>query len=172
MGRAPSYIIRDPEILKALTIKHFEHFEDHRPSFTSDDLASSSLIVMQGDKWRDMRSTLSPAFTGNKMRKMLDLIVEIADEMTQYMVNDIGKNGCPQWEVKDLVSRYTNDAIATSAFGIKVNSMEDPQNDFMLAGKEVRDRSSLLGTLKLMVIMIFPRLSKALDLNVNTISIA
>jgi cytochrome P450 family 9 len=40
-------------------------------------------------------------------------------------------------EMKDLFTRYTNDVIATSAFGIQCDSLKSPKNEFYLMGKDV-----------------------------------
>lgn len=58
---------------------------------------------MQGDRWRQMRATL---------KKLTDTGKRIDHEM------------------KDLLTRYANDVIATCAFGVNVNSVEIPNNDF------------------------------------------
>lgn len=68
--RKPFFSIRDPELLKQMAVKDFDHFEDHR-SFVdekADVMFGNSLVSLKGSKWRDMRATLSPAFTGSKMR--------------------------------------------------------------------------------------------------------
>lgn len=39
-------------------------------------------------------------------------------------------------EMKELFSRYTNDVIATSAFGVTCDSLENPNNEFYLMGKQ------------------------------------
>ena len=40
-------------------------------------------------------------------------------------------------EMKDLFTRYTNDVIATSAFGIGCDSLQNPKNEFYEMGKDV-----------------------------------
>lgn len=54
--RAPLYVIRDPELFKQITIKDFDHFEDHRGFFdaSSDNLWGNALIFMKGEKWRNV----------------------------------------------------------------------------------------------------------------------
>jgi cytochrome P450 family 9 len=37
--------------------------------------------------------------------------------------------------MKDAFTRYTNDVIASATFGLKVNSLEDPENEFYKTGK-------------------------------------
>lgn len=77
--RTPILLLNEPEIIKRLTVKEFDHFTDHR-HFVDDDLDKlfgNSLFFMKGQKWRDMRSTLSPAFTGSKMRHMFHSLVQV-----------------------------------------------------------------------------------------------
>lgn len=140
-------------------MKDFEHFEDHRTHINdqTEEIFANILFLMQGEKWRDMRTTLTPAFTGNKMRQMFELIVEIAEEMTVNMIHEIGNDSNGRWEMKDLFSRYTVDVIATSAFGIKINSMKNPKNEFVAASEKFRNPK---GPMKLFWIVNFPRLTK------------
>lgn len=74
--RMPQYVVRDPEVMKQITMKDFDHFEDHRGFFDAscDKLWGNTLFFMTGEKWRNMRATLSPAFTGSKMRLMFRMI--------------------------------------------------------------------------------------------------
>jgi hypothetical protein len=39
--------------------------------------------------------------------------------------------------MKDLFTRYANDVIATSAFGIECDSLNNPKNEFYEMGKDV-----------------------------------
>lgn len=121
----PVLIIRDPDIIKQITIKDFEHFLDHRPfiaQIQNEPLFGKSLIMLNGQRWRDMRSTLSPAFTGSKMRQMFQLVVECAEKDTEILLKEAKASLEPiSTEMKDLFTRFTSDVIATSAFGIKVH---------------------------------------------------
>jgi cytochrome P450 family 9 len=38
-------------------------------------------------------------------------------------------------ELKELFTKYTNDVIATAAFGIQCNTLENPNNEFYKMGK-------------------------------------
>lgn len=59
-------LLRDPQLIKQLTVRDFDHFMNHRVLMTEelDPLFGKNLVSLTGQKWRDMRSTLSPAFTG------------------------------------------------------------------------------------------------------------
>nr|CAD7202828.1 unnamed protein product [Timema douglasi] len=45
-------------------------------------------------------------------------------------------------EMKDFFSRYANDIIATSAFGVSVDSFNNPKNEFYLVGKQLTNFKS------------------------------
>jgi len=46
-------------------------------------------------------------------------------------------------EMKDLFTRYTNDVIATSAFGIECDSLNNPRNEFYEMGRDVTNFKGL-----------------------------
>lgn len=103
----PVYMARDVELIRRLTIKEFDHFED-RFGFIiskSDAIFRNSLFLMDGKKWYDMRATLSPAFTGSKMRHMFELVVECADNLTKHLINEHKQNKPIRWEMKGLFTR-------------------------------------------------------------------
>lgn len=147
----PVYFIRDPSLIKQLAIKDFDHFEDHSLLIDEnvDSMLLKSLIFLRGQKWRDMRATLSLAFTGSKMRLMFELVCECADDMTKHFIRQAEKGQKQNYEMKDLFSKYSNDVIATCAFGIKVNSFENGQNEFLLTGRQFLNFTELKSILKL-----------------------
>lgn len=51
--------IRDPEMIKQVTIKDFDYFQDHRVFIdeSMDEVMSKALIMMCGEDWRAMRAT-------------------------------------------------------------------------------------------------------------------
>ncbi|XP_069676324.1 cytochrome P450 9e2-like isoform X2 [Periplaneta americana] len=100
-----------------------------------------------------MRSTLSPAFTSSKMKMMFVLVTECGKQLVDFLENcclgytpdkvcQIEKEGDNLVvEMKDLFTRFTNDVIATTAFGVTVDSLKKPSNDFYLLGKEAANFS-------------------------------
>jgi cytochrome P450 family 9 len=132
--RRPVVLLRDPEIIKQLTIKDFDYFMDHRSVITeeNDPMFGKTLVALRGQKWRDMRSTLSPAFTGlknilmprdgnlhfqnsigSKMRQMMDFVSEIGLQTTESLRKDI-ESGENKFEFKALASKFTGDIIAST----------------------------------------------------------
>lgn len=159
-------VIRDVELVKRITVKDFEHFLNHR-NFGIDSFFTRTLFLLQGQEWRDMRSTLSPAFTSSKIRLMVPFMVEVGDQMIQSLKKQIGTSddGYIDVDCKDLTTRYTNDVIASCAFGLKVNSHTDKDNKFFEMGKTATN-FSFRSMLVFFVMMTAPKLVKILDCDV------
>ncbi|XP_044253114.1 cytochrome P450 9e2-like, partial [Tribolium madens] len=130
----PSLFVRDLDLIKSITVKDFEHFTDHS-AFTNektDPILGLNLFSLKGQKWREMRSTLSPAFTGSKMRAMFTLIAQTAENFTQHFLGQ--GESVVQVEMKDICTKFTNDVIANCAFGIECDSLLNPGNEFYKMG--------------------------------------
>ncbi|XP_037872543.1 cytochrome P450 CYP9A22 isoform X1 [Bombyx mori] len=159
----PTVIIKDLDLIKQITIKDFEHFLDHRALVddTADPFFGRNLFSLRGQEWKDMRSTLSPAFTSSKMRGMVPFMVEVNNQMIDMIKKKIVANadGYLDCEGKDLTTRYANDVIASCAFGVKVDSHTNEENQFYLMGRDMAD----FGFRKIMVFLgysSFPKLMK------------
>ncbi|XP_011266968.2 cytochrome P450 9e2 [Camponotus floridanus] len=155
----PTFVFRDPEIIKSVLVKNFEAFPDR---FGFDDLneplLTNNLFSLRGQKWRDVRTLLSPSFTSSKMKMMFTLMSECAVDFASYLSTPISAD----IDMKDVFTKYTNDIIATCAFGIKINSMKDPTNKFFAYGKEA---TSFFGTrpIKVFFLRMFPTLGRILN---------
>lgn len=152
----PSLVIKDPNLLKQITVKDFEHFTDHRQLLPAenDPLWGNNLFALTGQKWRDMRATLSPSFTSNKMKAMFTLISECSENFVKYFKEQ--NKDIITIEMKDTFTRFTNDVIATSAFGIKVDSLRDKNNQFYVMGKDMTSFSGFWKTVKFLGFLIIP----------------
>jgi len=47
--------------------------------------------------------------------------------------------------MKDLFTRYTNDVIATAAFGIECDSLSNPKNEFYKMGRDLTNFGGVRG---------------------------
>ncbi|RZC38896.1 cytochrome P450 9e2-like [Asbolus verrucosus] len=156
----PALVVRDLDLIKQIGIKEFDHFHDHVTGSTSnDEIMSKALINLSGQDWRQMRATLSPAFTSNKMKNMYHLISECAENFVKHFQ---GKEQVSV-EMKDILSRFANDVIATTAFGIKVDSLRDLNHEFFLMGKRLTT-FSFGQTIKLSIILISQTIATKLQI--------
>lgn len=161
----PILLIRDTEIIKQITVKDFDHFTDHWNFIASniEPIWSKNLFSLKGDQWRAMRATLSPTFTSSKMRLMFELMEKSAQQYVDFYLKQ-DKN-IVELELKDSFTRFANDVIANCAFGITVDSLKEPENDFYMNGKEATSFVGFWKAVKFIVTMIAPKLAGALKLS-------
>lgn len=99
------------------------------------------------------------------MRQMFQLVSECAEDMTSYFIDEANNGKMLNYEMKELFRKYTNDVIASCAFGIKVNSCRDPKNEFFVMGTHATDFTSHRLLSRFLAIKIMPAVTKALDFN-------
>ncbi|XP_050068638.1 probable cytochrome P450 9f2 [Anopheles maculipalpis] len=162
---SPIFVVRDMELVKQICIKDFDHFINHRIDLDEnhDPLFGRALFAMRDTRWRNMRTVLSPAFTGSKMRLMFGLITTYCEGAMRTIRSEMGADGTAELEMKELFRRFGNDIVATCAFGIEINSFKDRTNAFFTLGKELTNLEGVQG-IKFLAFSSFPRVMKALRL--------
>lgn len=155
-------MIRDLELIKQLGIKDFDHFMDHREFISPelDTLWSKNLLNLRGDKWRHMRATLSPSFTSSKMKAMFHLMKECGESFANYFVQN--PDATKEVDMKDAFTRYSNDIIASLAFGIKCDSLTDRNNEFYMMGKDATNFTSFSKNIGFALTLINKNLAKVI----------
>ncbi|VVC43814.1 Hypothetical protein CINCED_3A007845 [Cinara cedri] len=134
VGRRASLVILDPEIIKCIMIKDFNHFTDRQTMrLRTSKYITEMLINLKGSKWKKMRSQLTPSFTSGKLRTMEHLIDICCNNMSDFLNDNIkSENGFKPYELemKDFFGKFTLDVIATCAFGVESNSLTDVTGGF------------------------------------------
>lgn len=164
MGGKAAYMIHDPELIKTITIKEFDTFVNRGFSINTDvdPLLGRTLFNLNDDKWRELRSIMSPLFTGSKMRMMLGLMGETIEEFVSDVKKEVSAGGADgaAFNLKEIFTCITNDAIASCAFGLKVNSFVDRSNEFYVTGHRIL---ASFESGKFLFTMCFPKLTKWLN---------
>ncbi|XP_069672361.1 cytochrome P450 6k1-like isoform X2 [Periplaneta americana] len=136
MLHRPTLFLLDPDLIKNVLVKEFEHFHDHNdPIDESVDPFSASLFALSGKRWKDLRAKLSPAFSSGKMKIMFETVVDCGRELKNYFEEPADKGEIV--EMKEVMARYTTDIIASCAFGIACNCLKDPDAEFRQWGRKV-----------------------------------
>lgn len=149
-----------------MTVKDFDHFNDHLNIVPKDaePFINGNLFSLKGAEWREMRSTLSPCFTGSKMRAMFLLMEECAEDFARHIeakttetIDDV--------ELKGIFTKYTNDVIASAAFGVKCNSLADENNAFYRMGRKLTNFTTWM-LLKLVLYIVAPTIMRFFKLRI------
>uniref|UniRef100_A0A1Y1KUQ8 Cytochrome P450 n=1 Tax=Photinus pyralis TaxID=7054 RepID=A0A1Y1KUQ8_PHOPY len=177
----PTLVLKDPELIKKVAVKEFDTFPEHRTVALEevDSLLASNIFFMKGkrrragvmggcyrfaggEKWHVLRCALSPAFTSSKLKAMFALMQECAQQFVEYFEN---QTGVITLEMKDAFTRYTNDVIGSTAFGITCNSLKDRDNTFYAMGLQATSITLFRG-LRVFMQTISPRLAKIFQLSI------
>ncbi|KOC58959.1 Cytochrome P450 6a2 [Habropoda laboriosa] len=135
-GRLPLLILNDPEIIKDVLIRDFSKFSDRGThTFEKTEPLSAHLFNLESERWRPLRSRLSPIFTSGRIKEMFTLILECSQHLEKYLDKQIEK-GEPI-ECRELTAKFTTDVIGSCAFGIDMSAMSDEDSEFRRMGREV-----------------------------------
>ncbi|XP_070065712.1 cytochrome P450 6g1 isoform X1 [Drosophila virilis] len=156
----PALVIREPELIKSVLIKDFNRFSNRyaRCDPHGDPLGYNNLFFVRNPHWKQIRSKLTPVFTSGKVKQMYPLMVEIAEDLESHLARHRPAQGTEYiTEVKDICARFTTDSIATIAFGVRVNSLENPEAEFRSQGRTVVE-ATLLRSKDYFVAFFLPKL--------------
>ena len=91
---------------------------------------------------------------------MFSLIDECADNFTNYFRKGASVSSVVEIDMKDTFTRFTNDVIATTAFGIKCDSLKDRENEFFVTSKRAVNFTGPWIMFKFLLLGKFPKLAR------------
>ncbi|XP_026678357.1 cytochrome P450 9e2-like, partial [Diaphorina citri] len=166
-GRRPSLMLRDPELIKHVMVRDFEHFVD-RPTFRlrSPAYTRNMLINLKGNEWKQVRQIMTPAFTSGKLKQMHSLVEQCGKQMEEYFDSNITE-GNPKLEIelKDFLGRFTLDVIATCAFGVESNSIKFPESELICVMAKFGDIPVYKRVILFMIIVFIPMFARFIPLS-------
>ncbi|CAG2177716.1 unnamed protein product, partial [Oppiella nova] len=158
-GTKPILSVAEPELIKQILVKDFQNFTD-RQNAAFHPILSKHLVVVNGDDWKRLRSTITPTFSSAKMKTMYPMIRECLTDLLDVLDTYAASN--QEIDMKAMYGNYTMDVIATCAFSTKTNTHKDRKNPFMTnAVKFFRPQLS-----RVLMIRFFPKaLLKLFNIN-------
>ncbi|XP_067675595.1 cytochrome P450 3A29-like [Haliotis asinina] len=133
-GRSPAYVISDLEMLKEIMVKSFENFRN-RVVLPAPYPMNRALVFLEDAAWKRVRNTITPTFTGVKLRRMCGPINNCARTLATNFSKVKGKNDGVN--VKQYFGAFSMDVICQTAFGIKVDSQTDFNHPFVVHAKRL-----------------------------------
>lgn len=126
LGRLPTIVITEPEVLKTILVKEFASFRNRSDEVKPPRPLNCGLLAARDDQWKRIRSILSPSYTTGKMKQMIPLMDDAVNVLMKKLdeVADAEKSV----EVVELFGKLTLDVILLTAFGIKTGIQTDPQS--------------------------------------------
>ncbi|CAG2108246.1 unnamed protein product, partial [Medioppia subpectinata] len=152
-GNKPLLQVAEPELIKQILVKDSHIFTDRKTVSRSKQhpIVGKMLGELQGEDWKRVRSITTPVFTSGKMRRMYPLV----RQSVEGFMNTLSEYAKDKHEVnvKDMYGCLTMDVIANCAFATKINAFKDPNNAFVVNGRDVFK----VPVLKLMSMLLLPQ---------------
>ena len=121
-GPKPSLIITDPDLIAEVMIKKFDLFPNRvQVSGFSLKYFRKNIVGLQDEEWKKVRTTLSPTFTGMKLKKMTPFISGIG-YLLYAKFAQILETDDQEFQLKPMFRSCTMDIICNIVFGINVDS--------------------------------------------------
>ncbi|XP_050588701.1 cytochrome P450 6k1-like [Bombus affinis] len=159
----PCLLIRDPELIKHVLVKDFDYFPDRYSCADEKDdrLGYANVFMMKNPRWKSLRQKLTPFFTPGKLKKMFDIMLAVADDLGKHLGSLHLEGEGKVIEFKDICGNFTTDMIGSTAFGLKVGSLENPKAPFRECGRKIFDYD-FHRSMEFLIIFFIPGLVKYL----------
>lgn len=125
----PILSIGDPTLLKDIMVKDFPSFTSRRGFKTGDKIIDSMLTNIRGEDWKRVRSIITPTFTTGKIKRMIGIFEECSKTLVNNFESTVKEN--KPIDAKRLYGTFTMDVIASAAFSTKIDSHNNPDNEFV-----------------------------------------
>uniref|UniRef100_A0A8D1EZE9 unspecific monooxygenase n=1 Tax=Sus scrofa TaxID=9823 RepID=A0A8D1EZE9_PIG len=154
-GRQPVLAMRDPEMIKAVLVKECYSAFTNRRNFGPAGVMKNAISVAKDEQWKRVRTLLSPTFTSGKLKEMFPIIAQYGDMLVRNLRKEAEKGN--SINTKEIFGAYSMDVITSTAFGVNVDSLNNPRDPFVQYARKLL-RFDFLDPFILSIIL-FPFLS-------------
>uniref|UniRef100_A0A0A9WE93 Cytochrome P450 6k1 n=1 Tax=Lygus hesperus TaxID=30085 RepID=A0A0A9WE93_LYGHE len=144
-GRIPTLLVRDPDIIRNILAKDFDHFVDRSTTrFKHSQHTKYMLNAISGNHWKQVRAALTPTFTSGKMKAMFSNVEDCALKLIDHLKGRMANTSDQELggiDTKDLYGKVALEVIASTAFGVQCNSFDENGNTEFI--KKISDFNKL-----------------------------
>ncbi|GBN36411.1 Cytochrome P450 3A11 [Araneus ventricosus] len=152
-GMKPILLVTDPYLLKNIFIKDFNKFINRQAfnplhQYIPKDERSQTVLILQGQAWKDMRGVLTQAFTTARMKQMSGSMKSSIETMLEILQEKAQKGIV--FDILNVYQRLTMDIIIKTAFGIQTDVQTNTKSSLLRAIKLIfntpyRDAITFIG---------------------------
>ncbi|ODM98728.1 Cytochrome P450 3A24, partial [Orchesella cincta] len=102
-GRAPRVYVTDPEMIRRIMVKDFDHFFDRTVPEWGHEIFDNLLDFLPGERWKTVRSGITPMFTSSRIRSGGKNFATLTDKYIKELSNDF-KGSSMKFEMKEFAT--------------------------------------------------------------------
>ncbi|KAL4241058.1 Cytochrome P450 3A4 [Mactra antiquata] len=127
-GFKPTIVVSDINVIKSILIKDFSNFQDRPHNGNLPKLFENGLFFMRGHVWKNTRNIITPTFSTGKLKNLIPIVNKCAETLAD---NFTAVTGQQDVSVREYFVNFTMDAIASTAFGLDIDSQKKPNDPFV-----------------------------------------
>lgn len=132
----PVFLVLSPEFAKTVLVRDFQYFHDRGIYFNEEvDKLSANIFFLRGPKWKTLREKLSPTFSSGKLKQMFFTILDVGQRLETYLTPFANDNS--DIEMREVLGRFMTDVIASCAFGLETDCINDQNSKFREMGRKM-----------------------------------
>uniref|UniRef100_A0A182J2R7 Uncharacterized protein n=1 Tax=Anopheles atroparvus TaxID=41427 RepID=A0A182J2R7_ANOAO len=155
----PAILIRDPYLAKRIMVNDFQHFHDRGVYCNEEhDPLSANLFALPGQRWKNLRSRLTPTFTSGQLRNMMPTFLDVGKKLLDQMEKQVERETV--LDVRDITSRFMLDVVASVFFGFEANCIKNSDDPFLTTLRKITGKVSFVNNIRSAGVFICPALLK------------
>ncbi|CAL8145468.1 unnamed protein product [Orchesella dallaii] len=129
----PIILLKDLNLVKKVLVKDFEYFVDRPDLFSGAPFAIKKMMPwLKVEEWKRVRTAVSPTFTTSKIKGMMKHLNSVGNEWVASFKENATTSSSSSviFDALHAVNQYTVDVIAASVFGIRSETIKNPNSPF------------------------------------------
>ncbi|XP_053472294.1 cytochrome P450 3A30-like isoform X1 [Ictalurus furcatus] len=134
-ARQPSICILDTEIIKTVLIKECYSLFTNRRSLRLQGPLYDAVTIAEDEDWKRIRSVLSPSFTNGRLKEMFEIMKSHSRSLVENLekTSERGESA----DIREFFGAYSMDVVTSTAFGVDINSLNNPKDPFVTNFKKL-----------------------------------
>ncbi|XP_070684068.1 cytochrome P450 3A30-like [Pempheris klunzingeri] len=128
-GRQPVLCIADSAMIKTVLIKECYSLFTNRRNFYLNGELHDAVSIAEDEKWKRIRSVLSPSFTSGRLKEMFSIMKRHSANLITSMKKKADKD--EPLELKEFFGPYSMDVVTSTAFSVDIDSLNNPSDPFV-----------------------------------------